>query len=157
MKNPESMRLINTLQDKLRNKTLTEEDLESINKLDQIFIDARKSAEMKVGSNNVANHPWSGELAQAYLEVNLWHAIKLQIERGMNKMDKIESIQSKLRKPIHTIPDTKEQMDTVREKYRLAQEKLNNLRNDKNSRVNHLWDQAFAAEVAGKRVAEFPW
>ena len=151
---PSMKSAIDSIKTKLKSNTLTIHDRETINMIDAEFIQIRENAQKKIQQNQNKNAPWSPPLAQAYLQVQLWTAIKKAIMMKRDMTERIDNIQEKLKEPLALIPTSESQIKEVntqltsaKANYKEMQKQAPELRN------RHLWDQANAAEISGNKKA----
>ena len=103
----------NNIAQKLKTNTLTTQDRDTINMIDQEFIQIRTNAQKQIQPRKFRNVPWFPPLAQAYLKVQLWAAIKKAILLKRDMTERIDNIQEKLKDPLVLIPTSTNQLKEV--------------------------------------------
>ncbi len=122
--------------------------------IDQEFIQIRINAHTKIQQHKFRSTSWSPPLAEAYLKVQLWAAIKKTILQKRDMTECINNIQEKLKDPLALIPthttqlkEVNTQLTTAKSHYKAIQKQAPEMRNCR------LWDQTHATGISGNKQA----
>ena len=86
---------INTIQKKIDNKSLNENDMIQVNKIDNVITKCMLKAENKL-KHSSHSHPWYPSLAFAILEVRLWKLVTSSLYTLHHNTSRIKAVQARM-------------------------------------------------------------
>ena len=140
---------VNTLLTIAQQRTLTQEENESLNKLDNQITKIMINAEKKINCKQTS--PWSPELHIAIRTVTLWKLTLTQLKTKISQHKNITSIQNKLTLTINL--DWKTPHDIFHH-LKMAKNQLIHIRKESTQlRTNYLLQRASAMDLASNKTA----
>ena len=134
----------------VQKRKLTQEENDSLNKLDNQITLIMLNAEKKIQSQKTS--PWSPELNNAIRKVTLWKLTLTQLKTKISQHKTISSIQQTLRTKVDLSWKTP---SDIYHQFKSAQSNLLQIRKDSTTlRTNHLIQRASATDIANNKATK---